>query len=105
MPGCRYVEETNLAAILATKRSAGVTPEVNLRKGVTHMPPPSANKALKPRGDITRSAKQEYQFLHKKDSCLQKFLKKAEANFGWKCVEPLISERNRIRCCVRFRTM
>ena len=81
MPGCRYVEETNLAAILATKRSAGVTPEVNLREGVTHMPPPSANKALKPRGDITRSAKQEYQFLHKKDSCPPKIFKESRSEF------------------------
>ena len=44
MPGCRYVEEIGLAAMLATKRSAGVTPEVNLRGHVTCMPLPSANK-------------------------------------------------------------
>ena len=31
--------------MLATKRSAGVAPEVNLRERVTHMPPPSMNKA------------------------------------------------------------
>ena len=40
----------------------------------TRTPPPSANKAeptlaLKPRGDITRSPKQGYQWPHKKDSC------------------------------------
>ena len=45
MPAHRYVEETGLAAILATKRSAGVTPEVNLREYVTCMPLLSANKA------------------------------------------------------------
>ena len=45
MPAHRYVEETGLAAILATKRSTGVTPEVNLRECVTCMPLPSANKA------------------------------------------------------------
>ena len=39
MPGCRYVEEICLAAMLAAKWSAGVTPEVNLRGHVTHMPP------------------------------------------------------------------
>ena len=39
------MEETSSAAMLATKRSAGVTPEVNLREHVTHTPPPSANKA------------------------------------------------------------
>ena len=33
------------AAMLATKRSAGVTPEVNLRERVTCMPSPSVNKA------------------------------------------------------------
>ena len=41
---------------------------------VTHTPLPSANKAeptlaLKPRGDVTRSPKQGYQWPHKKDSC------------------------------------
>ena len=30
MPAHRYMEENSLAAILATKRSAGVAPEVNL---------------------------------------------------------------------------
>ena len=45
MPACRYIEEIGLAAMLATKRSAGVTPEVNLKEFVTHMPLPSANKA------------------------------------------------------------
>ena len=29
----------------AAKRSAGIAPEVNLGECVTHMPPPSANKA------------------------------------------------------------
>ena len=55
-----------LAAMLAIKRSAGVTPEVNLREGISHTPLPSVNKAthsaLKPRGDITRSPKQRYQW-------------------------------------------
>ena len=45
MPGHRYVEENGSAAMLAIKRSAGVTPEVNLQECVTHTPPPSANKA------------------------------------------------------------
>ena len=43
MPGCRYVEEISLAAMPATKRLAGVKPEVNL--GETCTPPSSANKA------------------------------------------------------------
>ena len=62
MPAHRYMEENSLATILATKKSAGVVPEVNLRKCVIHMPPPSMNKvahsvALKPRRDVTRSPK------------------------------------------------
>ena len=59
-------------AMLATKRSAGVAPEVNLRECITCTPPPSANKAalaLKPRGEVTRSPKQGYQWPHKKDLC------------------------------------
>ena len=40
----RYGRDS-LAAMLATKRSAGVAPEVNLRECVTHTPPPSLNKA------------------------------------------------------------
>ena len=39
----RYMEENDSAAMLAAKRSAGVTPEVNLREHVTY--PPSVNKA------------------------------------------------------------
>ena len=45
MPAHRYVEYNGSAAILATKRSAGVTPEVNLGECVTHRSPPSVNKA------------------------------------------------------------
>ena len=45
MPAHRYVEDKSLAAMLATKRSAGVTPEVNLGKCVTHRSPPSVNNA------------------------------------------------------------
>ena len=45
MPGCRYVEEIDLAAMIAAKRSAGVAPEVNLRECLTHTPPPSMNNA------------------------------------------------------------
>ena len=31
---------------MAAKMSAGVAPDVNLRECVTHMPPPSSNKAV-----------------------------------------------------------
>ena len=43
---CRYVEEISSAAMLATKRSEGVAPEVNLREHQTYMPPPSVKKAV-----------------------------------------------------------
>ena len=45
MPAIRYVEEIGLAAMLASKKVAGVTPEVNFREWVTYMPLPSTNKA------------------------------------------------------------
>ena len=45
MPAHRYIEENSLVPVLATKRSAGVTPEVTLRECVTCMPLPSMNKA------------------------------------------------------------
>ena len=45
MSSCSYVEEIGMAAMLVTKRSAGVAPEVNLRECVMCMPLPSANKA------------------------------------------------------------
>ena len=45
MAACRYVKENGLAGILATMRSAGVTPEVNLREHVVNKSPPTANKA------------------------------------------------------------
>ena len=65
MPGCRCVEEISLAAMRATKRLEGVTPEVSLREYVTYIHLPSANQvpilALKPRGEVTGSSKQGYQ--------------------------------------------
>ena len=45
MPARRYVEEVGSVAMLAANRLAGVTPEVNPWKPVTHIPPPSTNKA------------------------------------------------------------
>ena len=64
---------------------AGVTPELNLREHVTCTLPPSANKAIhsgfethRPRGDITRSPKQRYQWPHKKNLCPPNFFIKSE---------------------------
>ena len=67
-----------LAAMLTVY--TGVAPEVNLRERILRTPTPSANKeeltlALKPRGDITRSPKQGYQWPHKR-TCVQQKLKK-----------------------------
>ena len=45
MPARRYMEENGLAAMLVTKRSADVTPEVNLMECIMHKPLPRANKA------------------------------------------------------------
>ena len=46
MPAHRHMEENGLAAMLAIKRSAGVTLEVNLRECVTCMPLQCTNKAI-----------------------------------------------------------
>ena len=80
MPAHRYVEEDKLAAIPATKRSAGVTPEVDLGEHVTHMPPSSVNKATHSGFETQRRCHQKsktggYQWPHKKDLCLQKKFK------------------------------
>ena len=75
--GCKYVGQSGLAAILAVKRSAGVTPEVNLRNSTQARKHASESTlTLKPRADITRSPKQGYQWSHKKDMCPPKILKK-----------------------------
>ena len=57
---------------------------------ITCTPPLSLNKAeptlaLKPRGDVTRSPKQGYQWPHRKDSCPPKNLKKKKKKYliGW----------------------
>ena len=42
---CKYVDENSSAAMLVAKRSADVTPEVNLKEHTSHMPLPSVNKA------------------------------------------------------------
>ena len=59
--------------MLAVKMSAGVTPEVNFRNVhyvyLCQVQIRLPTLALKPRGDITRSPKQGYQWTHKKDIC------------------------------------
>ena len=70
-----------LAAMLALYTSKGVAPEVNLRERISRTPLHSSNKAeptlaLKPRGDVTRSPEQGYQWPHKWTCVQQKFEKK-----------------------------
>ena len=72
MPGCRYVEEISSAAMLAAKRSAGVTPEVNLREHVTGTPLQFANKAAHSGFETQRchqKSKTGYQWPHKENLC------------------------------------
>ena len=71
MPSCRYVEEIGMAAMLVTKRLAGVTPELNLRECVICMPLHLPTLALKPKGEVTRSPKQGYQWSTKRRYILQ----------------------------------
>ena len=73
-----YVKEVSSEAMLTAKRS-GITPEVNLREHATLTPSPSVNKAAKalalkgPRGAITRSPKEGYQWCNKRTHVLQSF--------------------------------
>ena len=57
----KYVDENGSATMLAAKRSAGVTPEVNLREYTSHIPVPIVNKAthsgFEIQKDITRIPK------------------------------------------------
>ena len=46
MPLYSYVEEIGLAAMLPTKRLAGIAPEMNLKECVKHMTLPNMNKAV-----------------------------------------------------------
>ena len=69
----KYVDWNGTAAILADKRSAGVTPEVNLRTllhacNEAHKNAKGSILALKSRADMARSPKQGYQ-----DLCPQNF--------------------------------
>ena len=74
-----------LAAMLALYTGRGVAPEVNLREHISRTPPHSLNKAeptlaLKPRGDVTRSPKQGYQWPHQWTCVQQKFFIKKKKN-------------------------
>ena len=59
---CKYVDHKGSAAMLASKRPAGVAPEMNLRNDCTQVMK-HANEGstltLKPWTDVTRSPRQE----------------------------------------------
>ena len=65
------MEDIGLAAILAAKKSAGITPEVNLIECVLCMPLPNMNKAILPGFESQRRCpKKRYQwplFMSSKD--------------------------------------
>ena len=70
-----------VVSVSACQASRGVAQEVNLRERISRMPLQSSNKAeptlaLKPRGDITRSPKQVYQWPQKWTCVQKKSLKK-----------------------------
>ena len=86
------------AAMLAIYTSRCVTPEVNLREHISCMPLQSSNKAeptlaLKPRGDVTRSLKQRYQWPQKWTCVRQKFLKNKRKKTVL-CLVALLSKLN-----------
>ena len=93
-----------LAAMLALYTSKAVAQEVNFREHILCTPPPSANKAeptlaFKPRGNITRSPKQGYQWPHKWACVQQKFKKKKKhvsitSPRGWTNASTLTSMGN-----------
>ena len=71
------MDRKGLAAMLTSKQSAGVAPEVNLRiTQVREHTKKGSTLALKPREDVTRSPKQGYQWPHEKDLCPPKKIKK-----------------------------
>ena len=78
MPACRYIEENSLVAILASKRLAGVTPDVNLIEHVKHMPLLTVNKVadygFETQKRCRQSLKQGYK-CPQKDLCPTKKIK------------------------------
>ena len=66
--------------MLTSIQSAVVAPEVNLRNSLHAGEKAHTTLALKPRGDVTRSPKQGYQWIQEKDLCPPKiYLKKGAA--------------------------
>ena len=82
----KYVDRNGSAAMLTAKRSAGVTPEVNLRN-MLHAGEEAqvreSTLALKPREDVTRAVQNRGISGYTKKTCiLQFFLKKKSRVFA-----------------------
>ena len=72
MPVYKYVDKNDLAV----KRSAGVSPEANLKEHASHTPPPTANKAAHSGFETQRrryqKSKTGVSVAPQKDMCLSK---------------------------------
>ena len=78
----RHVEKISLATMLATKRSVGVAPEVNLGNVcLCQVQIRLPILVFKPRRDVTRSLKQGISGPTKRTYVLQKILKNDYVNF------------------------
>ena len=91
-----YACPSSLMALLALYIGKCVAPEVNLRECISCMPLQSSNKAepslaLKPRGDVTRSPKQGYQWPNKWTCVQQNFLKKKKKKFNCTHLLPILA--------------
>ena len=69
---------------------------------ITYLPPQSSNKAeptlaLKPRGDVTRSPKQGYQWPQKWTCVQQKFFKKKNNKTSKDGKNPVVNRNNSIK--------
>ena len=75
---CRYMDQKDLAAMLTSIESAGVTRKVNMMNSVHARKYVSENSTLtlKPIEEVIRSPQQGYQWWHKKDSCPPKIISK-----------------------------
>ena len=80
MPACRYMEENASAAMLATKRLAGVAPEVSVWECITHTPLSSVNMSshsgFEAKGRCHQKSKTGLSVKYNKDMCPPNFFKK-----------------------------